>query len=201
MADSVFLKDFNLVDKTDVERFVAQAVTEGRTLDYKRDLPGSSDADGKEFLADISSFANSSGGYLIFGVDEERDANGKTTGVPAEAKGLLSTNAGAEIARLENMIRAGVAPRMAGIAAREIPGLANGPAIVFRVPRSWVGPPYGGLQGAQPILCEKQYREVPHGYWRNQVILCAIRRTAGENPAVQAGTVGRQFAQERLRQD
>lgn len=140
MSDSVFLKDFDQIDKTDVERLVTQGIPEGRVLDYKRDLPGNSDADGKEFLADISSFANSSGGYLVFGVDEERDANGKATGMPTEAKGLRSTNAGAEIARLENIIRTGVAPRIAGIAAREISGLVNGPAIVFRVPRSWVGP-------------------------------------------------------------
>jgi len=39
-------------------------------LDYKRDVPGESDQDKKEFLADISSFANATGGDLIYGVDE-----------------------------------------------------------------------------------------------------------------------------------
>jgi hypothetical protein len=33
---------------------------EGAQLDYKRELPGASDADKKEFLSDVSSFANAS---------------------------------------------------------------------------------------------------------------------------------------------
>jgi predicted HTH transcriptional regulator len=139
MADSVFMKEFDQLDADDIKRLVKDEVAEGRVLDYKVEQPGNSDGDRKEFLADISSFANSSGGYLVFGVEEKRE-NGKATGIPATAKGLAEVNAGIEIAKLENVIRDGIAPRIAGIGVREIPGLLEGPAIIFRIPRSWVGP-------------------------------------------------------------
>ena len=60
------LTEADLIDLIGVE-------AEGKSLDYKRDLVGSTDANKKEFLYDASSFANSQGGYLIFGMDE---ANG-----------------------------------------------------------------------------------------------------------------------------
>jgi hypothetical protein len=40
-------------------------VQEGKTLEYKRELPGGSDQDKREFLADVSSFANTEGGDII----------------------------------------------------------------------------------------------------------------------------------------
>ena len=42
---------------------------EGRTLDYKRTLPGSTDEEKREFLADVSSFANAAGGDIVYGID------------------------------------------------------------------------------------------------------------------------------------
>lgn len=43
-------------------------------LDYKRDLPGDKDAEKKEFLADVTSFANAGGGDIVFGIVEDADA-------------------------------------------------------------------------------------------------------------------------------
>jgi hypothetical protein len=43
-------------------------VAEGRQLDYKEQLPISSDDDKREFLGDVTSFANTAGGDLIYGV-------------------------------------------------------------------------------------------------------------------------------------
>ncbi|MGH6947029.1 MAG: AlbA family DNA-binding domain-containing protein [Kiloniellales bacterium] len=45
-------------------------VPEGKTVDYKQDLPASSDGARKDFLADLCSFANAAGGYIIFGITE-----------------------------------------------------------------------------------------------------------------------------------
>ncbi len=58
-------KSFDLIEKADIEALVANEVREGRTLDYKENLPGNSDGDKTEFLADVSSFANASGGYIL----------------------------------------------------------------------------------------------------------------------------------------
>ena len=126
---------FEKIDKTAIESLIANNVSESRTLDYKEILP----TDTKEFLADVSSFANASGGDLIFGVKEEQDANGEKTGNYI-ACGLSDVNADKEILRLENIIRDGVEPRITGIRTKEILGFPNGAVIVMRVPKSWASP-------------------------------------------------------------
>lgn len=63
----------------DIERFVAERWPEGKTLDYKRDAYGNKDDDKKELLKDVSSFANTQGGDILIGVDEDK---GLPTGIP-----------------------------------------------------------------------------------------------------------------------
>jgi hypothetical protein len=45
---------------------------EGLTIEYKRDPYGNRDADRKEALKDITSFANSAAGHLINGMKEAK---------------------------------------------------------------------------------------------------------------------------------
>jgi predicted HTH transcriptional regulator len=59
---------------------ISTGVPEGVLVDYKRDMYGRGDADVKEFLKDVSSFANTAGGHLIIGVDE---TGGIPTGISA----------------------------------------------------------------------------------------------------------------------
>jgi hypothetical protein len=63
---------------------------ESKFIDYKRDIIGSSDADKKEFLYDVSSFANTLGGYIVLGVAE-------TAGIPASVVGVGPIDAEKEI--------------------------------------------------------------------------------------------------------
>ena len=42
-------------------------VPESKTLEYKAELPIFNDSGKKEFLAGVSSFANTSGGYILYG--------------------------------------------------------------------------------------------------------------------------------------
>jgi hypothetical protein len=56
------------------------------------------------------------------------------------AAGLAVANIDPEILRLDQMIRAGIGPRLMGCQVRSVHGLPNAPAIVIRVPRSWQGP-------------------------------------------------------------
>lgn len=45
-------------------------VPESRTLEYKRDLPDPKDRDSKrEFLGDVTSFANAQGGDIVYGIE------------------------------------------------------------------------------------------------------------------------------------
>jgi len=133
-------KQLEDVEKVDIDALVRGKNTERRTLEYKADLPLATDEAKREFLADISSFANSSGGDILYGVTDERDANGQATGAPLEALGLPAVNESFEGLRLESIIRDGIAPRIAGVQMKAISGFQNGPVILERIPRSWAAP-------------------------------------------------------------
>ena len=64
------------IDKAVIEEFIANQVQEGKTLEYKEKLPRGAEGDIKEFLADVSSFGNASGGDIIYGIRAERGENG-----------------------------------------------------------------------------------------------------------------------------
>ena len=55
-------KSIDQITEIDLKSLIDNSVIERKTLDYKAALPGNSESDKKEFLADISSFANSIGG-------------------------------------------------------------------------------------------------------------------------------------------
>jgi hypothetical protein len=116
----------------DLLALINNGVSEGRTIDYKRDLPGGSDSDKKEFLADVSSFANTSGGDIVFGMAEEN-------GLPTAIVGIQATDVDFQIRRLDSILAAGVSPRI----RHEIRAIQTGNGLrmlVIRVERSWSGP-------------------------------------------------------------
>lgn len=130
--------DWSKVDKDTIERLITNAVPESTTLEYKEQLIVSNDAQKKEFLADVSSFANASGGDLVFGISEARDADGRPTNVPSAAVGLAGVGEPDKV-RLESMIMDGIDPRMS-VRMKLVPGFANGSVLVVRVARGWAGP-------------------------------------------------------------
>lgn len=133
-------KHFDVIEKSDIDSLVSNQVTEGKTLEYKEKLPNNSDSDKKEFLADISSFANASGGDILYGIKEKRDDHGRPNGIPGIAGGLEGITADAEIRRLDNIIRDGIAPRIRGVHIKAIVGFSSGPVILIRIPKSWASP-------------------------------------------------------------
>jgi hypothetical protein len=50
------------IDATHLETLRVDTIREGRQLEYKETLPGNSDEDKREFLSDVTSFANAAGG-------------------------------------------------------------------------------------------------------------------------------------------
>jgi hypothetical protein len=98
-------KKLSEITKDDIKQLVDNQVFEGKTLEYKSALPGNGDEDKKEFLADVSSLANTDGGDLIFGVFEDKKE------IKAEF-GIEIANTDTEIQRLENIIRDGISPRI-----------------------------------------------------------------------------------------
>ena len=125
-------KTLTEVAEADIVGLVTNGIAESRTLEYKRSLPGNSDGDKKEFLADASSFANTSGGDIVYGVEENQ-------GVPTGVIGVQVADLDLEIRRLDSLLAAGLSPRVR-YAIREV-GLAGGQRVLLlRVERSWSGP-------------------------------------------------------------
>jgi len=128
------------ITSEDLELLVANGVSESRTLEYKETVPGGTDQDKREFLADVSSFANAIGGDLVFGAQEARDESGRPTGTLEAIVGLDVSNPDQAIQRLENVLRDGIAPRIPGVRFRAIGQFPLGPVIILRIPRSWASP-------------------------------------------------------------
>lgn len=126
-------KAFNDLEEQDLLALITLGVPESRTIEYKLHIPGNSDGDKKEFLADVSSFANSSGGFLVYGMEESQ-------GLPTSFPGIAGIDTDREILRLESIIQSGIAPRIPGIFIRSLL-LSNGAAaILIKVTKSWVSP-------------------------------------------------------------
>ncbi|MFZ0962901.1 MAG: ATP-binding protein, partial [Terriglobia bacterium] len=127
-------KPLDDLSESDLDQLVLDGTAECKTIEYKLILPGKSEGDTKEFLADASSFANSAGGYLIYGIRAVK-------GQPVELCGLPEdTNGDAEILRLESCIRTGIAQRMHGVHSRTVPLRSGKVALIIRIPRSFAAP-------------------------------------------------------------
>ena len=138
-------KHFDNITKDNIDALLATGVPEGRTIEYKLALPDNADKDKKEFLADISSFANAAGGDLLYGVAA---ANGIPTAIP----GLGVTNADAEIQRLDSMIQTGIDPRIPGVRIKVINWIVAGAAPARSDSAELDFAPHGHVQGHVPIL-------------------------------------------------
>ena len=128
-------KSIDKIIQADLQALVDNAVLEHKTIEYKQSLPDNSDADKKEFLADVSSFANASGGDLVFGIIQE-----KTTGEPRKVEGVDVENVDQEILRLESIVRDGIEPRIPALQTISIALSNSKTVIVMRIPRSWISP-------------------------------------------------------------
>ena len=116
----------------DLHHLVENIVQERKTLEYKAALPDNSDGDKKEFLADVSSLANTEGGDLVFGLKE-------TGGVLQSDIGLTIANSDTEIARLENIVRDGIFSRI-GLEMRAVDVGSGKKVIIVRTKASLDAP-------------------------------------------------------------
>lgn len=122
---------------------VTTGVPEGVLIDYKKDMYGRSDADIKEFLKDISSFANTSGDHLVIGIDE---SGGIPTGISP-----ITGDPDQDLQGLENLARDGIEPRISGLRIRAIRFSGGGYVIALRAPRSWNPPHRVSARGTNRI--------------------------------------------------
>lgn len=126
-------KPLNDISLVEINSLITNQVRESKSIEFKRDLPGERDKDKREFLADVSSFANSVGGDLIFGIEE-------TQGAATSINGLTVDNIDNEILRLNNIIQSGLDPRLPAVEIHPIDTENNSWVLILRIRQSWVSP-------------------------------------------------------------
>jgi hypothetical protein len=126
-------KPLDQITEADLQALVDNSVQENRILEFKRIAVGSKDDDKREFLADVTAMANSSGGHILYGVVA-------SSGVATSIDGIALADTDKEYQRLDSLLQSGVAPRLPGVAMLAVP-LSNGNLIlILRIPRSFVRP-------------------------------------------------------------
>ena len=122
-------KSFDEINETDIKQLIENQISERKNIEYKLTLPENKYDSKKEFLADASSFANTVGGHLLYGIKEEN-------GIPIDMLGISNNDLDSEILRLENLLRDGIQPRIQGISIRAVATESGKPVLVIRVPQS-----------------------------------------------------------------
>lgn len=110
------LDSVNIDDITEVHlnSLIESGVPEGFKIEYKSEMYGPKDKDKKECLKDISSFANSYGGHLIVGMEEEDGMGVPKRIVPIEG------NPDDAVLSIENRCRDAIEPRISGIQVKAV---------------------------------------------------------------------------------
>ena len=121
------------ITESDLQELVEAGVAEGRDIDFKQHSYGAADSEKREYLADVSSFANTIGGHIVIGMREEE-------GIANELLGI-SVDPDRERTRLEEIARNGLQPRLTGLRILAVPIEGDRCVIVIRIPRSW-NPPH-----------------------------------------------------------
>lgn len=121
-----------------IEQFITDQTREDSHLDFKRNLPEAWNEGAKhEFLADTTAFANSGGGDLIFGIEEDGQAQAMTV-IPQ-----ILANVDQEVRRLQDFLLNLTEPRLPAVKVHAVPvsvaGI-DGHVIIVRISQSWAGP-------------------------------------------------------------
>ena len=125
-------KNVEEIEILDMQELVGN-VKEIKSLDFKRIIKIDNDSEKEEFLADISSFANSVGGNTIYGIEEEN-------GLATNLCGFKTNNIDSLILKIENLLRDSIKPRINNIGIKSLKLENNDFILLIRIPKSWNSP-------------------------------------------------------------
>ena len=130
-----------------VQSLLDNSIRESTQLEYKSALPGKSSGEKKSFLKEVTAFANTVGGVVLYGVMEKQD-EGKNTGIPEAAPGVGARNKDEVESRMNSLIKDAVEPRIEGVRYVWIPYDGEELLAVW-VPASWQAPHMMILEGSR----------------------------------------------------
>jgi hypothetical protein len=127
-----FYSEFTQINLADIRGLITNAKLEDKMLEYKQALVINQDKDKKEFLADVSSFANADGGVIIYGLSEK-------DGVPHEIVGIAEKDLDGLLQKIDGLLQNGIQPRIKHT-VKTIALPDNAYIILLRVEKSWNRP-------------------------------------------------------------
>lgn len=133
-------KTLESITLEDLQSLKENEVPEGKTLEYKREIPGDAPEEKKKMLRAICSLANTAGGDLIYGIDAQN-------GIPVALPGIDSINEDGLRLRFENSCRDGIQPRLSHFHLKFIPVSEGRSVLIVRVQKSWNSPHRLGHDG------------------------------------------------------
>lgn len=128
-------KELDNITLEDIQNLKDNFVSEGKTIDYKETISISSDSDRKEFLFDVCSFANASGGDLIFGIKQNVESS-----CPEEILGIEIPNIDKLKLQMDSMLRDNISPRLPSVNYVTILLKENLYVLIIRIANSWNKP-------------------------------------------------------------
>lgn len=126
-------KAINQIERADIELLISNGVHEGRTLEYKREIPGTADGDKVKFLRAVSGMANTDGGDIIYGIE----AN---DGIASAVRGFSESLADQTKLRLEQLLQTCIEPRIPSVVLHTVPISEENCVLIVRSQRSWLAP-------------------------------------------------------------
>lgn len=115
-----------LETRADLQSLINDEIPESLTLDYKSSAALAKDSKSRDELCkDVSAFANSSGGQIVYGIEEK-------------ANKAVKLDAGSDISRewIEQVISSNVQPRIRGLIITPVSMGGNRHAYVLTIPAS-----------------------------------------------------------------
>lgn len=103
-------------------------------LEFKRELPGRSESQKKEFAKDVCAMANAKGGYLFYGIEEKN-------GAASNIKPILDESSDEAERRLGQILYRKLEPILADVQFKSI-DVGGGYVLLIHVPQSFIGPHY-----------------------------------------------------------
>ncbi|MDR1115242.1 MAG: ATP-binding protein [Tannerella sp.] len=120
----------------DIQELITNSVAENKTLEYKQELKIAtvppSDGEKKEFLADVSAFANTEGGDIIYGISEKDS-------IPKDIIGIEIIKTDELLRKIDNLIRDGLQPRITH-QIKILPISGNKYILLLHIEKSWNRP-------------------------------------------------------------
>ena len=126
--ENIFQKNFDSIINADIQNLIDIKYKERLRMEYKKEMYVTRDKERKEMLRDISAFANAFGGYLIIGIEADKQ------GIPIGKFNVI--NAENERDRIEKSCWSNIEPHIPGLKCKTIEMDTRENIVLVFIPRS-----------------------------------------------------------------